>query len=71
MKEKIVFFILGGLIATFSYLTGDMTNAKAKEELEVFQDVVIMGKLIVAGGELVVADLVNFEEPLECPSVSI
>ena len=33
MRDKIVFFILGALLATLAYLVGNMNNAKARDNL--------------------------------------
>lgn len=48
MRDKIVFFILGALLATLAYFAGDMNNAKAKDEV-VIGDLDITGNLTLAG----------------------
>ena len=61
MRDRIVFFILGALLATLAYFAGDMNNAKAKDEvvtedLNVLGDLHLAGRLMVGGGEIVLTN---------------
>ena len=53
MREKIVFFILGALLATLAYLAGNMNNAKA-EDRTIDGDLIVKGQLTVSGGTLLI-----------------
>lgn len=48
MRDKIVFFIFGALLATLAYLAGNMNNAKAQDRT-IDGDIIIDGKLTVTG----------------------
>lgn len=51
MKDRIVFFLLGAVLATVAYFAGDMDTADAQSGTKVFDsDVVVKGKLIISGG---------------------
>ena len=54
MRDKVVFFILGALLATIAYFAGDMNKAGARDHLQEFEDVLVKGDLIVSGGRLVI-----------------
>jgi hypothetical protein len=41
MKDKVVFFILGALLATLAYFAGDMSDVKAKNEVVVARQVTV------------------------------
>ncbi len=52
MKDRIIFFLLGGLLATISYLAGDINNINAQHDQNrnIFEkDVLIKGNLLVKG----------------------
>ena len=55
MKERIVFFVLGAVLATLAYFVGDINNIYAQNDTAVFDgDVVVNGSLYVKGGQFTV-----------------
>ena len=61
MRDKIVFFILGALLATLAYFAGDMNDAKAKDEvvigdLDVTGNLTLAGSLRVGGGTILLTN---------------
>ena len=55
MKDRIVFFVLGAVLATVAFFVGDMDKATAQDSTRIIEeDVIIKGKLTVAGGELLI-----------------
>ena len=61
MRNKIVFFILGAILATIAYHIGDMEKVDA-DSPTVFQDVWIKGDLVVSGGAIIVEDVLDSEQ---------
>ena len=59
MKDRILFFVLGAVLATAAYFAGDMDKAGAQEETMVIdRDLLIRGELIIEGGVLINGELV-------------
>ena len=57
MRDRIVFFILGAVLATVAYFVGDMNKAGAQDGETTFDgNVLINGTLIVAGGSIQIQD---------------
>ncbi len=55
MKDRIVFFVLGAVVATVAYFAGDMDRADAQGRDRFFGgDVFIKGRLTVSSGEFFV-----------------
>ena len=48
MKDKVVFFILGTVLATFAYVAGNVSQVKAKDEMTVDR-LIVKEKLILEG----------------------
>ena len=65
MKDKVVFFILGALLATIAYFAGDMNKAGARGHFQEFEDVLVKGDLIVSGGRLVIHNDPPFSEDID------
>ena len=58
MKDRILFFILGAVLATAAYFIGDMNLTETEDPNKVFEgDVEVRGKLLVTGGSLSVVNL--------------
>ena len=53
MRDKIVFFILGAVLATLAYFAGDMNNAKA-EDRTIDGDLIVKGQLTISSGTLLI-----------------
>ena len=54
MRDRVVFFLLVAIVATVAYFVSDMEKADAQKDLEIFDNVVIKGGLLITGGKLVV-----------------
>ena len=65
MRDKVVFFILGALLATIAYFAEDMNKAGARDYFQEFEDVVVKGDLIVSGGRLVIHDDPPFSKDID------
>ena len=65
MRDKVVFFILGVLLATIAYFAGDMNRAGARGHFQEFEDVLVKGDLIVSGGRLVIHNDPPFSEDID------
>jgi hypothetical protein len=65
MRDKVVFFILGALLATIAYFAGDMNKAGARDHFQEFEDVLVKGDLIVSGGRLVIHNDSPFSEDID------
>ena len=66
MRDRIVFFILGAVLATVAYFAGDMDKAGAQDGLKILNgDVLINGQLIVAGGMINVQDNLQLKTPID------
>ena len=64
MRDRIVFFILGAVLATVAYFAGDMDKAGAQGDLEfIDKNVLISGDLIVAGGLISVINEPHLKMP--------
>ena len=52
MREKIMFFVCGAIIATLAFIIGQVSNPQAQETKTVttFEEVIIKGKLTVGDG---------------------
>jgi len=56
MRDRVVFFILGAVLATVAYFVGDMNPISAQSDTKFFDgNVVIDGSLHVKGGKLIVS----------------
>lgn len=75
MKDKVVFFILGAVLATFAYIAGNVSHVKAKDETTV-DNLIVNDKLILRGdatihGTLKVIKTVAVGDDLNNPYVII
>lgn len=65
MKDRVVFFILGTIVAILAYFVGDLENTTATNDLQVFDsDVLINGTLTVASGRLQVMDNLDIRKDI-------
>lgn len=73
MKDRIVFFVLGAVLATVAYFAGDMDKAGAQEDVKVFDgDVIINGLLSVNSGKMAIKyDPLNLSEADKIPSAIV
>ncbi|MDE0323662.1 MAG: hypothetical protein OXN27_07035 [Candidatus Poribacteria bacterium] len=53
MKDRIIFFVLGAILATIAYFVGDMRNVSAQNETAFFDNVEVLGHLSVRGSIVV------------------
>ncbi len=66
MRDRIVFFILGAVLATVAYFAGDMNKAGAQDDEKVFAgDVIINGSLFVDGGKIMLHDHFDVQEGVD------
>ena len=65
MKDRIVFFVLGVVLATVAYFVGDMDKADAQSGTKVFEgNVLIKGQLTVNSGRAIIKyDPFNLDDP--------
>ena len=69
MRDRIVFFVLGAIIATVAYFVGDMSNISAQNGRAVFDKLVVrdtltVGKRVLVGNELSVGGYIQVHHKL-------
>ena len=57
MKDRIIFFVLGAILATIAYFVGDMSKVSAQNGRAVFDELVVRDKLTVYGRTTVLEGL--------------
>ena len=55
MRDKIVFFIFGVVVATLAYFVHDMNSATAQEKT-IVEDLIVTGTLLVKSGNVIVTN---------------